>query len=405
MSRQNAAIGIIQNILKANHLPSHYLKFTADSLPVLDLGLRNSILGQKNIQKIAGRYCRNLEPGVIHFLTDRYYCTYAILRVPDSHNLFVCGPMLLEDLRENRFYRLFSSLHLPEELREPMRSYYNKLTYMPSQAMLESILLELGERLCGRPCSIRYFDTGTLNRPSADELHRAQASRHPFSSIEIAERRSFLENSLLTAVKAGDEKLALSLLEEASFCFRFLPRRLENELRDLKDYALSLNSCLCKAAEQADVHPVHIERLSNRIVPQIERVTNSRQFYELMRRGVSEYCALARDHRQITRNPVINRVLAYIDINLTGDLRPHKLALYLGIHISHLSAMFSREMGTSLISYINLRRIDYARLLLDNTDLSIADIAWQCGYMDPHYFSRLFKICTGVSPKKYRTKT
>ena len=47
-------------------------------------------------------------------------------------------------------------------------------------------------------------------------------------------------------------------------------------------------------------------------------------------------------------------------------------------------------------------RITKAAELLYNTDLSIGNIAYSCGYIDPLAFSKAFKKIKGISPKEYR---
>ena len=62
-------------------------------------------------------------------------------------------------------------------------------------------------------------------------------------------------------------------------------------------------------------------------------------------------------------------------------------------------------MGTSLTDYVNHYRIEHAQTLLANTDVPIKDIALRCGIGDIHYFTRLFKKISGVTPKAWRAST
>ena len=51
--------------------------------------------------------------------------------------------------------------------------------------------------------------------------------------------------------------------------------------------------------------------------------------------------------------------------------------------------------------YINRLRINQAKELLTNTDMSVFEIAEAVGFSDQNYFGRVFKKQTGTSPKKY----
>lgn len=61
-------------------------------------------------------------------------------------------------------------------------------------------------------------------------------------------------------------------------------------------------------------------------------------------------------------------------------------------------------MGEPPQSYLNRTVIEKAKTLLEDTALSVGEIALKLGFTDPLYFSRLFKKHCGISPKSYREK-
>lgn len=78
------------------------------------------------------------------------------------------------------------------------------------------------------------------------------------------------------------------------------------------------------------------------------------------------------------------------------------LAVRLQCSADYLSHVFKEETGVSLIDYINVRRIEQARGLLEESNLNITEIAHACGYRDPAYFSRVFRQNANCSPRTYR---
>ncbi|MCB9280643.1 MAG: response regulator [Lewinellaceae bacterium] len=60
--------------------------------------------------------------------------------------------------------------------------------------------------------------------------------------------------------------------------------------------------------------------------------------------------------------------------------------------------------GKSATEYIRWIRLVKARELLLTTDLNISEIAYQCGFQLPHYFTRVFKEMEGCSPRDFREK-
>ena len=68
----------------------------------------------------------------------------------------------------------------------------------------------------------------------------------------------------------------------------------------------------------------------------------------------------------------------------------------------HFRRLFKADTGTTPVEYLNRIRINYAKELLENSTLSVKNIAQMCGFDDQYYFSRVFKKQTGESPKLWK---
>ena len=100
---------------------------------------------------------------------------------------------------------------------------------------------------------------------------------------------------------------------------------------------------------------------------------------------------------------LIYRAKAFIDAHFSNpDLLLEDVAASANLSPSHFSLVFSRETGESFKSYLTRIRIEHAKELLRSTDLKCFEIAYQCGYSDPHYFSYAFKKHTGQPPRQFR---
>ena len=113
---------------------------------------------------------------------------------------------------------------------------------------------------------------------------------------------------------------------------------------------------------------------------------------------------------------------AYGDINKQGDteiagivdhinanwnkptLNVKNLAATIGLNRTSLSRRFHKALGIPPGEYIARLRTQNASLQLINTNKQIKDIAMACGYLDGHYFARIFKQRFGDSPKQMRKK-
>jgi two-component system response regulator YesN len=86
------------------------------------------------------------------------------------------------------------------------------------------------------------------------------------------------------------------------------------------------------------------------------------------------------------------------------ELSLNEVAARANLSPSHFSAVFSQETHQTFKEYLTQTRINKAKELLRMTMLRSADIAYQVGYNDPHYFSSVFKRNTGLSPMEFRSQ-
>ena len=84
------------------------------------------------------------------------------------------------------------------------------------------------------------------------------------------------------------------------------------------------------------------------------------------------------------------------------DVAIEKLARDAGISSTQLRRNFQKWFGSSPREYLNRLRLEDARQLLENSDLSVTEIADRIGFLSPPHFNRLFKQVYGLPPAQYR---
>ena len=89
-------------------------------------------------------------------------------------------------------------------------------------------------------------------------------------------------------------------------------------------------------------------------------------------------------------------------LNYADPLRLSDLATLANMSVSHFIRTFKRSMGTSPIDWLRRERINQAKRRLIDTEEPIKEIARQCGYRDPYFFSKDFKTLAGFAPSIYR---
>lgn len=99
---------------------------------------------------------------------------------------------------------------------------------------------------------------------------------------------------------------------------------------------------------------------------------------------------------------LVRQVMMYIQENYAQNLTLESIATHLNYSVPHLSSIFKKKTGYSVIDYVIQTRLDIAANLLVETDATLKEIAENVGYRDPYYLSRLFKKYKGVSPLRFR---
>jgi AraC family transcriptional regulator len=107
--------------------------------------------------------------------------------------------------------------------------------------------------------------------------------------------------------------------------------------------------------------------------------------------------------RRLLSQPRLRRLVEYIETHLDTDLRLDDLADVTGLSASHLSALFRRTTGRSLHAYVVERRVERARLLLQDRRLSIAMVALEAGFSHQSHMSRWMRRLIGVTPAQLRS--
>ncbi len=118
-----------------------------------------------------------------------------------------------------------------------------------------------------------------------------------------------------------------------------------------------------------------------------------RLFYNLSK------CAFVREHGK-----TVQEIKRYIDNRLPAPVAMTELAASLGKSPSQITRLFRREYGVSPYRYLTDKRLELARIMLEQTRKSIKEIAGELNFTDAYYFSNLFKTRYQVSPQSFRRR-
>ena len=97
----------------------------------------------------------------------------------------------------------------------------------------------------------------------------------------------------------------------------------------------------------------------------------------------------------------LQQIIDYIDAYIDRDLSLKELATSVQMSPHYFSRLFKQNTGITPHQYVIRCRIDRAKVLLKQGKLSIAEIAKEVGFVDQSHLHRHFKRLVGITPKKY----
>jgi AraC-like DNA-binding protein/ligand-binding sensor protein/urease gamma subunit len=209
------------------------------------------------------------------------------------------------------------------------------------------------------------------------------------------------EKSLMAALRKGDINEAKKTLNDllAALFFSYpdqlkfvqlriielvvLISRVEINTARSGTLSMEINSQNLKLVQEAK----NIEDLTDVIHTIIDRVSGTISSF----RGIPHAAALRKAENFILEN-------------FTKKISLKEIAAVAGLSPPYFSTIFKEEMGENLSKYLNRLRVEKASSLLLETEMSLSEIAACCCFEDQSWFSKIFKVYTGISPGKYRNQ-
>ncbi len=147
----------------------------------------------------------------------------------------------------------------------------------------------------------------------------------------------------------------------------------------------------------AGVYAAEIDKSESKITSQIRKKIILLQFVnELWKKGFIV------ENDTTGRNTVEKEMVSYIQQNYTGKILLREFGEQFHLSEKYISRYFKEHFHITLSQYVTYLRLEHAKQMLQETDISVTEVAMQSGYQNISYFIRSFKKTYGVSPLKYR---
>ena len=393
--RFEAEVRFFRKLMASLHIQT--CRFAPGEPPLAQAGLQ-ALIGYE--EQICHAFA-SAKPHTLYIAQDIFAFSYAYLLLPESGEILLTGPYLLEEVSDQQMMQILESQGIPTILFPSLRKYIGNLHVLNSENYVIAALCTLGETLWG---DANAFE---VERSGRSSLFRILVPEESITStlMEAADFRTMEERykeerQLMHYIAQGHTHRAQMIVQQLKDSN--VERRTPDYLRNMKNYAIVFNTLARKAVEEGGVHPLHIDRVSSQLAHRIENVRTAEECQQLFSTMAHKYCLLVKNHSMKSYSLLVQHVILRIESDLTADLSLKAHAEAMNVNASYLSTLFKKETGQTLTDYVSRKRMDHAIFLLNSTQMQVQTIAQYCGIPDVNYFTKTFKRIVGMTPKEYR---
>ena len=317
---------------------------------------------------------------------------------PDYRGALVVGPFTSQAYQPQLISQMSQEGRFPPVMQRQLQNSYNLLPMLDKakQDAIGHFLINVVPLQMRRPHQMETVlplsERPAL--PSSSDLKQARA---------LVESRYEIANKLMHAIAKGDARELKHVMEETQRISwpSYYP---QVPVRSMKNPRIAANTLFMRAAQSAGVHPLYLESMWRKFDRQIEQAQSIAELECLFDEMARAYSDLVGALALVGLPSLIQEAVTYIRFHLDQPLHLSQIAAALSVHPSYLSSAFKKALGMTLTAYINKLRIEEAKYLLDQADVSVTQVALAIGYTDSNYFSKVFTKLEHVTPHDYRKR-
>lgn len=177
----------------------------------------------------------------------------------------------------------------------------------------------------------------------------------------------------------------------------------ENPLRNLRYHFVVTAAMITRYCVHGGMEQDKAYSLSDFYILKMDQCKSEQEIAKLHDVMCKDYC---RQMNAIRKSSILSKpvvlCLDYIYSHLHDRITLETLADYLGLSKNYLSALFKKEMGIPISTYINNLKIEKACNLLQFSEYSLRDVAAYFSFSSESHFIQVFQKRMGMTPDKFR---
>ena len=136
---------------------------------------------------------------------------------------------------------------------------------------------------------------------------------------------------------------------------------------------------------------------------EINSARNIHQVMNLIAEAHLEYAYRVERIRKTREYPIqLKKVIDFVDLHINEPLTVGRISNDTNTSETYVSKLFQKYLKVSTGEYVRMKKVEEAKQLLRETDLSISSISEQLGFSSQSQFQKVFRRCTHITPGQYR---
>ncbi|GAB1477220.1 hypothetical protein MASR2M70_20580 [Bacillota bacterium] len=311
---------------------------------------------------------------------------------------FLAGPLVMGSLRETSIAKLIKEDSIEDTDFPKLSLALNQIrVFTPKEVSYLSLLLN-NCVLASVDNAGDYFIRNDRFQKQAELSSEVRNYKRLHSEMSYPHE---LEDQVSQLVRNGDGKgaseTAPSFLDEIYLLEA-------GDLFAVKSRVISLFNLLLRGLPDWDQSPLdYIESQTDNLVTFAEQ-KDYESMKDLTCTILNEMASRYAENFYHGSSKIIDGTVKYMNKNFKEKLTLRDIADHFHVNQSYLSVLFKQEIGKSFTEYLTMLRLQEAKKLLRGTSLNLTHIAYQCGFDDQSYFSKVFRRVEGITPSQYRSQ-
>ncbi len=310
----------------------------------------------------------------------------------DRRVIYVLGPVFNSEISSQTITQSVTTFNIDLGWREGYIKLMSSLPVLSSVLYFQHVLtahyIINGKKLNRSDLHFQRWHTDTLNEKAEPRTDRMQ--------VWLAER------ALLNMVREGDLNYK-NAMNQANTVSNGIRSGNKNPLQHAIVSCTCFTSLCVREAIQAGISPETAYSVGDSYIQSMVAAKNISELSSINHDMYEDFIMRVHKHRTNPKvSPQIQACRDYIELYVEQELSLPVLAQRVGYSEYHLSRKFKQEMGVSIRTYIRYAKVERAKLLLETTTYSNAQIAEQLHFCSGSHFSTAFQEVVGQKPQEYR---